>query len=302
MSRRHPAQSLPDLHPLPALVHAGALLVFLLAFSHPLFLLALALVPGVTLAARGQGTLWRRYLAWNLTFAGFVIAFNGLFGGSGATVLFLLRLPLVGTRVVSLESLSYGAAMAVRLAGIFGTFALLTGMVDCERLLYFSPLAGRASLTAALSLSLIPRLSRSARTLLEVQASRGAPVTATNLRRGVQAVGPLLAALSETALEASLDMAEVLAARGYGTGRPTNFRPRRWHARDTLILLGSLSALASGLRGLQTGLGSFTYYPSLGDPGQGLVWPDLVLILGGLALPAAIFWGWRYCRWLRVNI
>ncbi|MDK2928388.1 MAG: energy-coupling factor transport system permease protein [Bacillota bacterium] len=302
MRRGRAAPAAPALHPVSALAHAGVLVLFLLLYTHPLFLLLLALLPGLTLAARGDVRAWRRQLAWGLTFALFIIAFNGLLGGVGATELLGFSLPLLGRRTVSLEGLVYGGAMALRLAGIIGAFALLSRLVDLERLLYFSPLAGRSSLTAALTLGLIPRLNRSARTLLEVQASRGAPLAAGGLRRGVRAAGPLLAALTETALEDSLDMAEVLTARGYGSGRPTHFRPERWHRRDAVVLLGTVFALAVGLEGARTGAASFTYYPALAAPAWVRSLPVLAGVLGGLTIPAFIFWGWRRCRWLRVNI
>lgn len=302
MRRSQAAAAVPTLHPVSALAHTGALVLLLLLCAHPLFLLALAAVPGLTLAARREVRAWRRQLAWSLSLALFIVAFNGLLGGVGATELFRFFLPLIGRRTVSLEGLVYGGAMALRLAGIIGAFALLSRLVDVERLLYFSPLAGRSSLTAALTLGLIPRLNRSARALLEVQASRGAPLTAGSLRRGVRAAGPLLAALTETALENSLDMAEVLTARGYGSGRPTPFRPERWHRRDALVLCGAALAVLAWFQGQSAGVAAFSYYPVLVAP----PWVDstrvLAVVLGGLLVPALIFWGWRQCRWLRVNI
>lgn len=292
----------PALHPVSALTHAGVLVLFLLLYSHPVLLLALALLPGLTLAARAELRAWRRQLAWGVTLALFIVAFNALFGGAGSTELFSFFLPFFGRRIIYLERLVYGLAMALRLTGIIGAFALAERLVNLERLLYFSPLAGRSSLTAALTLSLIPRLNRSARTLLEVQASRGAPLTAGGVRQGIRAAGPLLAALAETALEDSLDVAEVLTARGYGSGRPTNFRPDRWHLRDTVVLFGTAFALAFGLAGVRTGAASFTYYPTLRAPAWADFLPALAGIFGGLIVPAFIFWGWRRCRWLRVSI
>ncbi|MDK2856050.1 MAG: energy-coupling factor transport system permease protein [Bacillota bacterium] len=302
MRRGRAAPAAPVLHPVSALTHVGALVLFLLLYAHPVLLLVLALLPGLTLAARGEVRAWRRQLAWGLTLALFILAFNGLFGGVGSTELFSFFLPFIGRRTIFLERLVYGVAMALRLAGIIGAFALADRLVDLERLLYFSPLAGRSSLTAALTLGLISRLNRSARTLLEVQASRGAPLAAGGLRRGIRAAGPLLAALTETALEDSLDMAEVLTARGYGSGRPTNFRPERWHLRDSLILLGTVSALACGLEGVRAGATSFTHYPALVAPAWADFLPVLAGVFGGLGVPAFIFWGWRHCRWLRVNV
>ncbi|MGI6603910.1 MAG: hypothetical protein GX062_04445 [Firmicutes bacterium] len=302
MRRRFAALAFPALHPSVSLTYAGALLVLLLLYTHPLYLLALAALPGVTLASRQQGRLWRRRLAWSLLLCFFIVLFNAIFGGRGATPLLVLTLPGLGVRHVTLEGLLYGGTMALRLGGVIGSFTLLADLVDLERLLYSSPLAGRASLTAALTLGLVPRLSRSARTLLEVQASRGAPVTATNLRRGVRAAGPLLAALSETALESSLDMAEVLAARGYGSGRATRWRRQGWHLRDTLVMAGSALALVYGFSAYRAGVGQLTYYPTLSLPGAKPGITELVVITGLLLLPAALFWGWRYCRWLRASI
>jgi energy-coupling factor transport system permease protein len=70
-----------------------------------------------------------------------------------------------------------------------------------------------------------------------------------------------------TALEDSVQLAEAMEARAYGSGRRTSFVRPAWNGRDTLVFAGAAAAAAAFLVGRALGAAADWHaYPSLTVP------------------------------------
>jgi len=227
--------------------------------QHPAFLLAGALAGGsyYLLLNRRQGA---KTLLLLFPLFMFLTAINPLFNTQGATVLFYLF-----GRPYTREALLYGGA----LAGIFVVMLLWFGcynrvLTSDKFTSLFGNLIPSISLLLVMVLRLVPNFLRKLRQLrgARLAIGKGAAENAT-LREKLRDGMTLLGALVAWALEGSVITGDSMRARGYGTGKRSNFRLFRMKAADWLllfvmVLLLALTAVAAGLGQLDA-----VYLPTL---------------------------------------
>ena len=295
----------PSLHTFSSLSYAAVLMVLALVFLHPLYLAALTL--GTFLAVWSAGGLktWGIYLRFAFPLALLLVAVNLLANRSGETVIWLSPpLPVAGRLAFTLEALCYGAAMAVRLVCVTGVFCLYSSSVHPDRLLgFFSGLAWRSALTTALAARLYPAMVSSLYSIREALQTRGVNFDGGSAVERAKNYSFVLRALLFCSLEDSLQLAEAMQARAFGSGRRSSYRREEMRPRDWLVLAGCALSGTAALAGFFTGWGSFSYYPrldsiSLGGP-EAL---QLALVSAGVVLPAAAGWGWNKWEFLRSKI
>jgi energy-coupling factor transport system permease protein len=166
---------------------------------------------------------------------------------------------------VTLEEVAYGAAAGARLFAVTVVVGAALALVDGDRLTAaVSRVAPRSALTASLATRLLPTLRRDARAVAETARLRGLSADGprrTTLRRW----GPLLVPLTAAGLERGLDVAEAMAARGYGQGPVTRLpeRPLTGSERIAGAVGGLVLAVAVAARLLD--LAPYAYYPRLED-------------------------------------
>jgi len=293
---------LQSLHPLAALAYLGTLLVLALVFTNPLYLLGILLV--VVLAIRASDGLeaWESYLKIALFMMVMIMLINPLVSPAGSTIIWQgPRIPVFGRPTVSLEAICYGAAMGVRLLSIISIFCLYNLVVHPDKALnLFSRFAGKSVLVISLATRMFPAMVRELENIRGVQWLRGVDFSKGSAREKVRKYSSLVNILLLSSLEGSLETAESMQARAFGSGPRTCFSRNRWRSRDTLFLSGSACALGAGLWGLFNGFGSFTFYPRLDYliSGPGTV-ALLLIVLFSLSVPVLIGWGCE--RWPYLN-
>jgi energy-coupling factor transport system permease protein len=246
-----------------AAAYACALVIAVLAFEHPLPLLALgaAILAAGTLAGC-WGTLARGALL-GLPFALVIALVNPLVAREGLTVVLRLgELGPLGQLDVTRESLVYGAILGLRaLLVVLAGGALLAATVDVDELLrYFRRSSTRSALTAALAVRLVPVLGRDARRLADARRCRPGAGARPNAAERLQ----IVRAVATGAMDRALDVAATLEVRGYATpwaaGRA---RPLRepWSRHDLAFAASAagLVALTAGARA--AGVAHFEAYP-----------------------------------------
>ncbi|MCL6610352.1 MAG: energy-coupling factor transporter transmembrane protein EcfT [Peptococcaceae bacterium] len=296
---------LQSLHPLAAFVYLGTLLVLALAFANPLYLLGILLV--VALAVREADGLeaWEGYLKIALFMMVPVMIINPLVVHAGKTVLWEgPRIPVFGRLTVSLEAVCYGAAMSVRLLDIISVFCLYNLIVHPDRALnLFSRFAGRSVLVVSLAARMFPVMVRELERIRGVQQMRGVDFNSGSARERIKKYSSLINILLLSSLEGSLEIAESMQARAYGSGPRTCYSRNPWRPRDALCLSASACALVAGIWGLLNGFGGYTFYPQLdcliSGPGTVAV---LLIVLFSLSVPVMAGWGWRRCHYLKSKI
>ena len=201
-----------------------------------------------------------------------IVVINVLVNQQGSHVLLQsgFRIPLLGVPRLTAEALAFGGAMALRLAAIISAFALLNLCVhpdDLMRAAIKLRLPYRSVLVTSLSTRFIPVLVADARTISEVQQSRGLSFGSGNLVQRVRNRGALVFPLLSNSLERAVQVAEAMESRAYGASVPRTFyREVPLLREDVAALLLLFGGMAMTVVVRAIGYGAYDYYPSLGDP------------------------------------
>jgi energy-coupling factor transport system permease protein len=187
---------------------------------------------------------------------------------------------------ITLEELAAGMISGARVLAVTVLIGALLAQLDGDRLLAaVSRLAPRSAVVCALSARLLPTLERDAAGIAESARLRGLALGAGGRLARARHAAPLVLPLLGASLERGLDVAEAMAARGYGRGVATRLPEPATTSRERVLLGLGLLLLALGLAALLTPLGDFALYPRLGAPAE----PAELAVgaLAALALTAA---------------
>ncbi|QGP93864.1 Energy-coupling factor transporter transmembrane protein EcfT [Neomoorella glycerini] len=296
---------LQRLHPAAALTYLGLLLVLALLFTNPLYLLGLLLVVILAIGAAQGLAAWEIYLRISLGMAVLVIILNSLVARAGETIIWWgPRLPVIGRLTVSLEAVCYGAAMGVRLLTIMSVFCLYNLIVHPDKVLgLLARFASRSALVLSLATRMFPAMVRQLDNIREVQILRGVDFHAGTLTERFSRYAALMNILLLSSLEDSLEIAEAMQARAFGSGRRSSYRQDAWRPRDSLCLGSTLLALAAAVYGQVRGCSTFSFYPQLDYLIKGPMTVILLLIiLLALSVPVVLSWGWQRCPYFKAKI
>jgi len=213
-----------------------------------------------------------------IALAGAVSTFllSDLHGGHGATIgLFLLMTfinPLVshnGVTVllvinhnpITLEALCYGAAAAGMVVAVLYFFRTFSHIMTSDRLLYvLGRLSPKLALVLSMALRYVPLFSHQARKVQQAQRALGL-YQADNVVDGCKGGLRVFSIMTTWALEMGVITADSMTARGYGTGRRTQFALFRWTGRDSLLMAAVLLLTAAAVWG--TSARAFSWYPAI---------------------------------------
>ncbi|HLQ61675.1 MAG TPA: energy-coupling factor transporter transmembrane component T, partial [Candidatus Acidoferrales bacterium] len=225
----------------------------------------LVLIAGLALLVRRRrpGQPLRPLLAAVLVAGVFAAALNLLLAHLGDHVLIRLPdwLPGLGGRL-TLEALGFGLNAGLALAAAVLAVAPFSLVLEPHEVVDALP-RGLERTGAALgaALNLLPGLSRSYQAVAEAQALRGWR------RRGPGSWAEVMVPVLLTAVEGSLQLAEAMEARAFGSGRRTHFGARPWPAADVGTVATAAAAAGLFLAGSLAGLLQPWYpYPSLELP------------------------------------
>jgi energy-coupling factor transport system permease protein len=250
--------------PRAALAYLGALALVGFIYSSPLVLISAVAATILAGYAAGAGRAVRASLRLALPLLVFMVLVNVLVSHRGETVLVRgWEMPVLGNTDITLESLTAGGVIGLRVVAVVLVFAVYSACVDPDRVLRaLRPVARRSAMTAGLVTRMVPLAATDGARLREAADLRGpaaAPVGRAALARR----------LVEGSLDRAVDVAATLELRGHSLGvRP---QVRREHSRDDppLIVAGVAIALTA-VAAVLAGAGGFETYPRIEmdtDPG-----------------------------------
>lgn len=139
----------------------------------------------------------------------------------------------------TVESVVYGLDAALGLTAAMLAVAPLAYVLEPHELVDALPARlDRTGIALAAALNLVPGIGRSFHEVREAQTMRGWRPT------GVRAWSDVLVPVALTSIEGSMDLAEAMEARAFGSGPRTRYAPADWRRRDVVIAAGALAALA----------------------------------------------------------
>lgn len=202
---------------------------------------------------------------------------NPFFSHNGETALFMLN-----GNAVTLEALLYGLNMGLMIGSALTWFDAFTHLMTGDRVLCVCGiLSNRLALMISMAMRYVPLLKRQARAIRDARKVTGryrAETAFDKMREGLT----VFSSLVTWALENGITTADSMTARGYDTGRRTQFNDYFFGKHDALltaiiaVLLGSVIALkACGLTGT-------VYYPGFITSGIADVCACAAMLLIGL--------------------
>jgi energy-coupling factor transport system permease protein len=234
--------------------------------TNPFYLLPIAASAWLVYAAHGRSDAQGR------AFRAFVIA---------GVVTICTRTALVVLGPIDQGSVVAAALEGLRLAVLLIVFGAYNAVADPFGVLRLAPRRfHEAALSAALALSIAPRMIAAAGRVREAQTMRGIHV------RGWQTLPALAVPVLETGMEEAVTLAESMDARGHGRGRRSRYRPEEWGAAAFAVVGAALTGLAlfaSRFADRSADLGMSTY--PLSWPA---VVPLMVVAAAAFAVPAVV--------------
>lgn len=261
------------------------LLISALTFSHPIYLLALLAVVAAMFVSSHTWSAGKFYLSMTIPLMLLIIIINLLFSRAGTSLLWETTLWGSFNLPFTWEALTYGGLMALRLLIIVSTCTSFFTLLSPARMLHLMSVFGqRWALTFNLTLRLLPLMMEEHGRITEVQRCRGVENSAGSLVARIKSVLPSLSILLLSSLERSVEMAESMYSRGYGSGPRTSYHQEVWTWASTLAGFNLAGVLAISGLALIKGWGSYSIYPTLTTINWINTWPAL-LIFAGLLIP-----------------
>lgn len=243
------------LHPFTVLIYYLSILTLLTFTFYPIFSI-LGLL-GVLLTNRIiEKRIERKQMCFYLLLLLFLMFSNPLFIHKGETVLFyVLQKPF------TLEALIYGGVMAVTVVSVFLWCRQMSFVFSTDRILFlFGSFSPKTGLIISMVLGFIPKLRAHYQKVIELQdffmdeEKDGIFVFLHKHMRSFLAT-------TTWALEHSMETADSMRARGYGTGRRTHYHRYRFRLPDFILCLLQSIMFAGVALMKKTVPSSVYYYP-----------------------------------------
>ncbi|WP_430884269.1 energy-coupling factor transporter transmembrane component T [Fusibacter sp. JL216-2] len=271
------------MHPALSIVFFMVLSTVTLMLTHPayiviwsVFLLSILL----TLPSGGN----RGYLMFYLGFTALmIILINPIVSQSGRSVIFMIRsVPLVGRVKITLESLLYGVFMALKLSGISMAFMIFSRTTDSDNMFVFmSKHMPKSTILFSMTVNVFFRIRQDIERVHDVLTMRGLSFSGEKGLPGllgkVRTSIPLLKIVILSAMEGSLDRAEALQSRGFGSKKRTAYRPVQHSESDRKMYMLTCAVVAVGVFMFAQGATEYMYYPRMGE--VFINWPRQVMTL-----------------------
>lgn len=217
--------------------------------------------------------------------------FNTLNVHNGVTVLFYLN-----DNRITLEAVLYGLASAILMTNIIVWFRCFTTIITADKFIY---LFGRAAPALALTLSMIlryiPLLRNRFQEISMGQRCMGRVSKGRSLLKKLRLYGKEISILIAWSLEASIESADSMEARGYGLHGRTNFHLFKLAGREKGLM--ALMALLGGGTALACAMGKLNiyYYPTIICKAlDGVQWLALLAYTALMFLPLVMdVRGWK---------
>lgn len=277
-------------HPLLNIAFFIAVVGVTMFSNHPFFLGASFVMAWIySIVLRGKKALRFNCLILLPLFL-LTILLNTLNVHNGITVLFYLN----GNRI-TLEAILYGCAAALMLSSSMIWFSCFGVIVTEDKFLY---LLGRGmpviALTLSMALRYIPLLKNRFREISTAQRCMGRQ-NSTGILAKIRQFGKEVSILIAWSLEASIESADSMEARGYGLRGRTSFHLFKMSPAEGVLLVWMLLLGGICIAGCALGYTNIYYYPTMLLPPmtwvQGICMGAFCLLM--LSVVVMDLWGLR---------
>ena len=243
---------------------SAACIFIVLSTSNPAYK-AIVMAAALAVLAAGAGLARMRPLLMGVALvAAFAVVLNFVSAHLGTTVLFSVPAAIPGVGgAYTLEALAYGISGGITIGAAILAAAPFSLMLKSHEVMDALPSAlSRTGTAIAASLNLVPAVATSFAEVTEAQRLRGWRP------RGPRSWSEVVVPVVLTSVEGSIQLAESMESRGFGSGPRTSVRTVRLSPGDRLLVFASglavLTFIASQVLGWVT---DWAPYPTLTAPG-----------------------------------
>jgi len=246
-------------HPLLNFVYFAVIIGVTMFSNHPAILLTSFCAAWVySVLLKGKKAMRFNFLVL-LPVILITVLLNALNVHSGVTVLFYLN----GNRI-TLEAVTFGLVQGVMLSNVIIWFTCFSVIVTEDKFIYlFGRIAPVIALTISMIFRFIPLLKNRFKEVSAAQRCMGRRKTGRGFTRRIHQFGKEVSILIAWSLEASIESADSMEARGYGLRGRTSFHLFRLTGKECRILILMLVLSAVCIVACAMGYTNIYYYPQI---------------------------------------
>lgn len=247
----------------------------LMLYQQPIFLLVALILIIIFNLLLDHGQQLKKWLNPIMTMSLFILISTPLFNRRGNHILFYFF-----KNQVMLEGVIQGIMIALSLTGILALFVTFNLVFTMDKFLFvFSKISHQWTLLIMLAMRFVPLLKRKIKDMENMQTVKGLSIHHGSLRHRAQSGMQLVQMLLSVSLEDSIQAADSMTARGYGTGKRSHYQAFKMSRNDYVILIAIILMGIILAYGWYTKMGVLELLPQLG-----------VLWLGGWQNMFMVMW------------
>ena len=246
-------------HPAVNLIYFAAVLVGMITFQHPVFLV-ISFLCAFAYSVKRNG--WKA-VVFNLCLLLFVVAFALYYSSYTHFGMTVLHQNMVGNNM-TLESLVYGAVLGVIGAGICMWFSCVFSVFTTDKVVYlFGKVSPRLSLFLAIALRMIPRIKKEAKRINMAQQGIGRGANQGNLWQRFRNSLRIVSMLITWTIDSLTIASESMRSRGSSLRGRKAFSIYRFDNRDRLFVIGLFLCLTLTMMAVLLGQTDMVYDPKI---------------------------------------
>jgi len=242
-------------HPAVNLIYFAAVLVGMITFQHPIFLV-ISFLCGFAYSIKRNG---RKALLFNLCLLPLVAAFALYYSSYTHFGMTVLRKNMVGNNM-TLESLVYGMVLGVTGAGVCIWFSCVFSVFTTDKVVYlFGKASPRLSLFLAILLRMIPRIKKEAGRINTAQQGIGRGANQGNLWQRLCNSLRIFSMLITWTIDSLTAASESMQSRGSSLRGRKAFSIYRFDNRDRAYVIGLFLCLTLTMMAVLLGQTDMVY-------------------------------------------
>lgn len=221
-------------HPAVNLIYFAAVLVGMVTFQHPVFLV-ISFLCAFAYSVKLNG--WKAAV-FNLCLLPLIAAFALYYSSYTHFGMTVLRQNFVGNNM-TLESLVYGAVLGMTGAGVCIWFSCVYSVFTTDKVVYlFGKVSPRLSLFLAITLRMVPRIKKEAKRINMAQQGIGRGVNQGNFFQRIRNGLRILSMLITWTIDSLTIASESMRSRGSSLRGRKAFSIYRFDNRDRAYVIG----------------------------------------------------------------
>ena len=246
-------------HPAVNLIFFAAVLVGMITFQHPVFLV-ISFLCAFAYSVKRNG--WKA-VVFNLCLLPFVVAFALYYSSYTHFGMTVLRQNMVGNNM-TLESLVYGVVLGVIGAGVCMWFSSVFSVFTTDKVVYlFGKVSPGFSLFLAIALRMIPRIQKEAKRINMAQQGIGRGANQGNLWQRFRNSLRIVSMLITWTIDSLTIASESMRSRGSSLRGRKAFSIYRFDNRDRLFVIGLFLCLTLTMMAVILGQTDMVYDPKI---------------------------------------